>query len=69
MPAARRSRPGLAAALRLAYRRMVTRTPHICYRAGCHGLRGLRWERAAARNDERAAHAALQLYSIGHREP
>lgn len=42
MPAARRSRPGLAAALRLAYRRMVTRTPHICYRAGCHGLRGLR---------------------------
>lgn len=26
------------------------------------GLRGLRWERAAARNDERAAHAALQLY-------
>ena len=33
----------------LGLRRMSPRAPHIWYRAGCHGSRGLRGERAAAR--------------------
>lgn len=60
MPAARTCRPVLAASLRSACRRMSPRAPHICFRAGCHGLRGL--ARCGALNSERAAQAALQLY-------
>ena len=63
MPAARRSRPGLAAALRLACRRMVTRTPHICDSAGCHGLRGYDRERAAARGIVRGRLAPPSSYT------
>lgn len=49
MPAARTCRPALAAALRLAYRRMVTRAPLSVMHRGCggwpscghrHGVRG-----------------------------
>ena len=42
---------------------------HTAYLLSCWvpWLRGLRWERAAARNDERAAHAALQLVPINRR--
>lgn len=64
MPAARTCRPALAASLRSACRRMATRAPHICYRAGCRATGATMGARCGAQNSKRAARAALQLYQL-----
>lgn len=48
----------------LGLRLMATRAPHICVRAGCRATGATMGARCGARNSERAACAALQLYQL-----